>query len=1397
MAPKGGRNDHEIVKVSEVDSSSWRLRDAAHRLLYRRYGPENETVAPRQAASNMTMSSQLDGTACLERIRRDRANVARSAFDAAATAVLEAIEKTLEQHVKKQKRKSLTMQQEDLPPFLSQWLRLEELRLVSMERAHNNKSYAKRSVPPDSRGMNRGRRGRPKADLPMIGEAIAEPVLSSVEEVKDASSPIKSKELPKFTRNTPASSAAALDSRSINSRAILCTAGNVSFEMLTPPLPGYDIDVTDIPQNPAKHKEEDDEEAAAIYSAVNMGNVVVEAQAMGQRAVAVATNASRRATQRYRYRKDNIQFDTHNKSQQNKQFFRMKNPFQWKAPGEHDDEEDATACLYETTIPYQPHSDAITVSWAEHCVPRFLSILKTGSGHAFYHDLGWNTRHGRIANLFQVLAQEQGIYGTHLIITTEPEVARFAQEFQPVNRHQTLLTTVSADSLRALAYTGNKEQRRKLRYFFAKGTGLVDSPYHVIITSYKSFLDNYLHFCQVPFENVVVDDGASWMATARSDPNSPIGTLWDTAIWSTKDHVGLAGTGFKRWDFMLDDIPLQAQKDAWVGLTTRSRIMTGAPSEVSQRFSGDVMPVTGLVEFVAPQFANAVSEEWDRSKIHTDSSSMEHFRQLLTRSTVVHGPGEDQNMRTLAMDALNGRLPAPEYRSDNPRVPDIIVDETFVNDGKVAFSRRASLLWLGDPETSWLRYELGTASFKPILDAQSKSNTFGYFCEESVPASTTTSSGQSGQVTGSMAYRLAMRCNRHFGSEQGLRQHLSAVHAPPGTWLCRTCGSDCITSQSRTHHERQCGQPTTVISDPNDPKGVGARGNFGPVGVVGKKKGKSASAQGSKPPVDKDSDGSFRVPGYRGVWVNPKGKHFVKIKDTRQADEGGEGTQFFDNIEDAAKRHDTALKKLTEKEEDEDEKIELNFQEDGTRIVYEDTTSASSTGLGGSANNVVPALSVINIKDLPQDVKPLLRDPRQTSRTGGNSKRHIYAYRGVCRQARKGHDRWQSQISFMGVNHYLGTFDSEWDAAAIYSWAHLILYGEEATRQAQLEGEEAAAAYEQEKKDIAEGKVKEPEKKPKKEKKPKEKKPDKEKNTDKKKKQTKNADGNDTTPDEAVKKRQLSGDDGAGPESKKKKKPGPKPGPKITIKAEKKVDKESIAPVLAKGVYRAFSLAARDDYQTQTDAELMESTISRVKVVRDNNYHVVDTKQAAVVDDMMRPSLPQSAGPATGQRGAAMLLGLSALHFGWDVDVFVSSRVFASVELEKNASAALNAEVSANENFCTMIQGPLCVIGNASPSLRKAHKQLGLGAIPLGSSVGEIDCHIGGTLLSCSETAATIRYAPTTAGAFQFAAVADEDIVTLNGKRITPGMGSFPLFNEDICTVGARVFVFLLPKDKK
>lgn len=141
--------------------------------------------------------------------------------------------------------------------------------------------------------------------------------------------------------------------------------------------------------------------------------------------------------------------------------------------------------------------------------------------------------------------------------------------------------------------------------------------------------------------------------------------------------------------------------------------------------------------------------------------------------------------------------------------------------------------------------------------------------------------------------------------------------------------------------------------------GPGNRQHFGPVGVVGKKKGAraSAAAQAGPAPEDKDPDGSFRIPGYRGVWVNPKGKHFVKVSNTILKDPGSEDPLFFDNIEEAAKKHDAALK-----EQGNDPKAELNYQEDGTRIVYEDVATSSTSGLGGSASNVVPALSVINIK---------------------------------------------------------------------------------------------------------------------------------------------------------------------------------------------------------------------------------------------------------------------------------------------------------------------------------------------------------------------------------------------------------------------------------------------------
>lgn len=98
------------------------------------------------------------------------------------------------------------------------------------------------------------------------------------------------------------------------------------------------------------------------------------------------------------------------------------------------------------------------------------------------------------------------------------------------------------------------------------------------------------------------------------------------------------------------------------------------------------------------------------------------------------------------------------------------------------------------------------------------------------------------------------------------------------------------------------------------------------------------------------------------------------------------------------------------------------------------------------------------------------------------------------------------------------------------AWAHLILYGEEATKQAQKEGEEAAAAYEQEKRDIAAGKI--PAAPPKPEK--------------KKRKQGKKDEG----------------EDGEGGEKGTKRKRGAKDGEKKKRGGEK----ESLVPVLNKSV---------------------------------------------------------------------------------------------------------------------------------------------------------------------------------------------------------------------------------------
>ena len=128
----------------------------------------------------------------------------------------------------------------------------------------------------------------------------------------------------------------------------------------------------------------------------------------------------------------------------------------------------------------------------------------------------------------------------------------------------------------------------------------------------------------------------------------------------------------------------------------------------------------------------------------------------------------------------------------------------------------------------------------------------------------------------------------------------------------------------------------------------------------------------------------------------------------------------------------------------------------------------------------------------------------------------------------------------------------------IAAWAHLILYGEEATRQAQKEGEEAAAAFEQEKKDIAEGKIPEPTLKPEKKKKKNDKK-EKGDSAGAGKEKTRTTDADKTSivdkPNEGTKKRKAKPKEKSSAEKKPR-----------TVSKGGKAEKEVIGPTLSKGV---------------------------------------------------------------------------------------------------------------------------------------------------------------------------------------------------------------------------------------
>ncbi len=248
-----------------------------------------------------------------------------------------------------------------------------------------------------------------------------------------------------------------------------------------------------------------------------------------------------------------------------------------------------------------------------------------------------------------------------------------------------------------------------------------------------------------------------------------------------------------------------------LGLTARHRILTC--SHLSAAFKGTLYPapVPSLIQFLCPQYMDITREEWDRSRMSSCVKSIRHIRSLVGRAVIVH-PALEQDDATmtsdiavnqvqLAWDAMEGMSPYSEVfdtGGDGLASSDLSLGnastENLVMSGKITQSRRFATAWL----SSSMRQELA-CSLDNILGAVSHSSaSAGYVCEEIV------SSGASGSAGGGNLYGCAVRCGRIFTNEQGLRQHLAAMHAPPGTWLCRSCGADCGTSLARTYHERYC-----------------------------------------------------------------------------------------------------------------------------------------------------------------------------------------------------------------------------------------------------------------------------------------------------------------------------------------------------------------------------------------------------------------------------------------------------------------------------------------------------------------------------------------------------------------------------------------------------------------
>ena len=249
--------------------------------------------------------------------------------------------------------------------------------------------------------------------------------------------------------------------------------------------------------------------------------------------------------------------------------------------------------------------------------------------------------------------------------------------------------------------------------------------------------------------------------------------------------------------------------------------------------------------------------------------------------------------------------------------------------------------------------------------------------------------------------------------------------------------------------------------------------------------------------------------------------------------------------------------------------------------------------------------------------------------------------------------------------------------------------------------------------------------------------------------------------------------------------------PSVRVKTPKKVNKTKMVSNIKK------SLSALEDTKSMYSKMTKGFQGIRLNIKKDDNSLIREVSSRILASRKKEVDrcycIPVSESTTKFPVGCAVLLGLTPQDFGWEIDEFLKSSlhlVDGNKDVLKRALESEFGKGGMNARFRTIVKGFPCILGKASKYLEEAASTLGFDSKGLGGTIGDIDCNIGG-INTCGEAEAVIAYS-NTKNSFQLTASASSDSVSVNGKMVNPSEGSVTIGHKTICSIGSRVFVFIL-----